>query len=100
MPTLVLVRLILNRTRNLKTLNQLKPGQQAQIVSIEGYDAIASRLREMGFVPGQPIEFLRAAPLGDPLKCSVQGALVAVRLGEARRVHIELISEPIAAPAV
>lgn len=84
----------------MKTLNQLKPGQRAQIVRIDGYDGIASRLREMGFVPGQPIEFLRAAPLGDPLKCSVQGARVAVRAGEARRVHIEVISDAVVEAAV
>ncbi|TWU26229.1 FeoA domain protein [Novipirellula galeiformis] len=76
------------------TLDQLKPGQMAQIVRIEGFDGIASRLREMGFVPGQAVQFLRSAPLGDPLKCSVQGSRIAVRCGEARRVFIEPIAEP------
>ena len=73
------------------TLDQLRPGQRAEIIRIEGFDGIASRLREMGFVPGQSIEFLRAAPLGGPLKCSVQGSRIAVRTGEARRVCIEPI---------
>ncbi len=73
------------------TLDQLLPGQRAEIVRIDGFDAIASRLREMGFVPGQPIEFLRKAPLGDPLKCSIQGTRIAVRSGEARRVCIQPI---------
>ncbi len=71
------------------TLDQLLPGQTAQIVRIDGFDGIASRLREMGFVPGQSVQFLRSAPLGDPLKCAVQGGRVAVRSGEARRVFIE-----------
>ncbi len=71
------------------TLDQLKPGQRGQIVRIDGVDGIAARLREMGFVPGQAIEYLRRAPLGDPLKCSVQGTRIAVRCGEARRVYIE-----------
>ena len=73
------------------TLDQLRPGQRAEIIRIDGFDGIASRLREMGFVPGQSIEFLRAAPLGDPLKCSIQGSRIAVRSGEARRVCIEPI---------
>ncbi|GAA4448154.1 ferrous iron transport protein A [Novipirellula rosea] len=76
------------------TLDQLQPGQMAKIVRIDGFDGIASRLREMGFVPGQSVQFLRSAPLGDPLKCSVQGSRIAVRCGEARRVLIEPIAEP------
>ncbi|EMI21198.1 ferrous iron transport protein A [Rhodopirellula maiorica SM1] len=64
-----------------------------KIVRIDGFDGIASRLREMGFVPGQSVQFLRSAPLGDPLKCSVQGSRIAVRCGEARRVYIEPIAE-------
>ena len=71
------------------TLDQLKPGQRGEIVRIDGVDAVSSRLREMGFVPGQLVEFLRRAPLGDPLKCSVQGARIALRSGEAQRVFIE-----------
>ena len=87
------MRLILNKGNlSVTTLDQLRPGQRAEIVRIDGFDGIASRLREMGFVPGQSIEFLRAAPLGDPLKCSVQGSRIAVRMGEARRVCIEPIS--------
>ena len=73
------------------TLDQLRPGQRAEIIRIEGCDSIASRLREMGFVPGQAIEFLRVAPLGDPLKCLVQGTRIAVRNREARRVCIQPI---------
>ena len=71
------------------TLDQLRPGQCGRIVRIDGVDGIASRLREMGFVPGQKVQYLRAAPLGDPVKCSVQGSRIAVRCGEARRVFIE-----------
>ncbi|WP_197231416.1 FeoA family protein [Novipirellula artificiosorum] len=77
------------------TLDQLQPGQFGQIVRIDGFDGIASRLREMGFVPGQPVQFLRTAPLGDPMKCSVQGSRIAVRNGEARRVYIEPMAAPI-----
>jgi Fe2+ transport system protein FeoA len=73
------------------TLDQLQPGQQGQIVRIDGVDGIASRLREMGFVPGEPVKHLRRAPLGDPMKCSILGCRIAVRSGEARRVLVEPI---------
>jgi Fe2+ transport system protein FeoA len=46
----------------------------------------------MGFIPGEPVEYLRRAPLGDPVKCSIHGCRIAVRNGEARRVFVEPIS--------
>ena len=75
------------------TLDALKPGQAGRIIRIDGFDGISSRLREMGFVPGQTVQFLRAAPLGDPLKCNIDGSRVAVRCSEARRVLVESCSE-------
>lgn len=73
------------------TLDRLLPGQRARIVRVDGHDGISCRLREMGFIPGQAVTFVRAAPLGDPLKCSVQGSRIAVRVGEARRVEVESV---------
>lgn len=73
------------------TLDQLQPGQQGEIVRVDGADGIACRLREMGFVPGEAVKYLRRAPLGDPLKCFIHGCRIAVRRGEARRVLVELI---------
>lgn len=75
------------------TLDQLAPGQKARIVRINGDDGISVRLREMGFVPGQAIEFVQAAPLGDPLRCEIQGSRIAVRAGEARRVCLEPLED-------
>jgi len=74
------------------TLDNLLPGQQARIVKIDGHDSISARLREMGFVPGQAVQFLKAAPLGDPLRILVQGSRIAVRSGEARRVQLEPVT--------
>ena len=71
------------------TLDQLKPGQRAEIVRIDGFDGIASRLREMGFVPGELVQYLRAAPFGGPVNCAIQNSRVAVRGGEARRVLVQ-----------
>ena len=73
------------------TLDQLMPGQRGEILRIEGADGIAARLREMGFVPGEAVEYLRRAPLGDPVKCLIHGSRVAVRHGEASRVFVKLI---------
>lgn len=72
----------------MRTLDQLRPGQSGEIARVEGCDGISCRLREMGFVPGEVVRFLCAAPLGDPLNCIIQGSRVALRGREARRISL------------
>ena len=72
----------------MKTLDQLRPGQQGEIKQVQGCDGIACRLREMGFIPGETVRFLSAAPLGDPLNCIIQGCRIALRASEAVRVSL------------
>lgn len=72
----------------MKTLDQLKTGESAQIVEILGNDAIAARLMEMGLIEGVVLESLGAAPLGDPLEFLVRGYRLSLRISEARRVQV------------
>ena len=71
------------------TLDMLSPGQVADVVRVAGGDGVAVRLREMGFVPGEAVRLLRLAPLGDPLKCMIQGSRVAIRNREAQRIVVK-----------
>jgi ferrous iron transport protein A len=72
------------------TLDQLTLGQRARVAEIEGEDALAIRLMEMGLTEGEEIEFLGRAPLGDPLEFLVRGYRLSLRQSEARRVRIEI----------
>ncbi len=71
-----------------QTLDQLSEGQAATILDVEGDDAIAVRLLEMGLTDGELIRSLGAAPLGDPLEFEVRGYRLSLRIVEARRVMI------------
>ena len=71
-----------------QTLNQLSEGQTATIVDVDGDDAVAVRLLEMGLTDGESIKSLGAAPLGDPLEFEVRGYRISLRISEARRVQI------------
>ena len=71
-----------------QTLNQLPEGQTATIVDVDGDDAVAVRLLEMGLTDGESIKSLGAAPLGDPLEFEVRGYRISLRISEARRVQI------------
>lgn len=71
------------------TLNDLQEGQRGTILDVEGNDATAARLLEMGLIPGEIVEMIGQAPMGDPLEFAVVGYRLSLRRVEARRVRIE-----------
>ncbi len=53
-------------------------------------DPIAQRLRDLGFVPGEPIRLVACGPLGgEPLLVQIGYTRFALRRTEARRVRIQ-----------
>ena len=54
---------------NTLRLADLTPGKSAVVTAISGAGRVASRLMEMGFVPGTIVEVLRRAPFGDGAMC-------------------------------
>ncbi len=72
----------------MSTLDQLPIGRRARVIEIEGDDALAVRLMEMGLTEGEEVELLGRAPLGDPLEFLVRGYRLSLRQTEARRVHV------------
>lgn len=71
------------------TLDRLQTGSTASVLRIDGDDAIARRLNDLGFWPGTPVSLVRRAPLGDPLELSLRGYRLALRRKEARRIVVE-----------
>jgi ferrous iron transport protein A len=52
-------------------------------------DAIARRLRELGFVDGETVEIVAKGPLGgEPLLALIGFTRFALRRSEAARVHV------------
>ncbi len=70
------------------TLDTLPIGQSANIAEIQGDDAIAIRLMEMGLTEGEEIRVLAVAPLGDPVEYEIRGYRLSLRRTEARRVLV------------
>lgn len=53
-------------------------------------DAIAQRLRDLGFVAGEPVRLVARGPLGaDPMLVQIGYTRFALRRAEAARVSIE-----------
>ncbi len=73
-------------------LNELKEQDIAVIENVEGTDSVAMRLMEMGIIPGEEIEMIGRAPLGDPLEFRISGYQLSLRKSEAARVSVRFAS--------
>ena len=78
------------------TVNDMHPGERAIIKSVMGNGSLHQRLREMGLMEGFSIEFIRSAPLGDPLEVLIQDYYLSIRRAEAAliEIHNEAALEP------
>lgn len=74
------------------TLAKLKKGQKASIVAFN-IDTIPLKLLEMGCLPGNTVELLQVAPLGDPIYINVNDSHVAIRKETAIDIDVEIITE-------
>ena len=57
----------------MKTLKDIKVGQGATVVRLEGEGVIKRRIMDMGITKGTYIFVKKVAPLGDPLELTVRG---------------------------
>ncbi len=65
----------------------LKKGQMAQISDIN-IDEIPLKLIEMGCLPGNTIQLIQVAPMGDPLFFNINDSKVAIRKKTAQEIYI------------
>lgn len=85
-------------TADAPSLLDLADGAPATILAVrelDGGDAIAVRLRDLGFVPGEPVHVVAHAPFGrDPIAVQVGYTRFALRRAEAARVLVASATEP------
>ena len=72
-----------------RPLDELPIGETAAIVCFDQDDAVARRLFDLGFTPGECVVRLRQAPLGDPLMFRVGGVEIVLRRAQAKRILVE-----------
>ncbi len=75
-------------TTEARTLDQLKPGQTAAVVSLASTGPNRRRMLDLGILPGTAIEVEMVSPLGDPIAYRVRGAVIALRREQAREINI------------
>ena len=76
-----------SRTLRLTDLPRRIAAAVERVEDVGPNDAIARRLRELGFVAGEPVEVLAAGPVGaEPLLVQVGFTRFALRRAEAGRI--------------
>lgn len=71
------------------TLNELRPGDQARVVRIEGSGPVKRRIMDMGVTRGCQLKVMKLAPLGDPMEITVRGYELTLRKNECQCIQVE-----------
>ncbi len=74
-------------------LSDLKKGQSGRILSVGGDGALRQHFLDMGVIPGTNIDYIKAAPMGDPVAYMIWGYELTLRLQDAEKIQIELIEQ-------
>lgn len=72
-------------------LSKIKTGTKVRIKSFEN-DEIILKLMEMGCLPEEELTVWKKAPWGDPIYVLVAGYSLSLRLDEAEKINVEIIT--------
>ena len=72
----------------MKTLKEVKVGQNATVMKLHGEGPVRRRMMDMGITKGVEIHVRKMAPLGDPMELSVRGYELSLRKADAEMVEV------------
>ena len=72
-------------------LLQADNGYWVRVVGFRGGRGMQSRLTQMGFLPGNRVRIIRAAPFHGPLLIQVEGREIVLGRGVASHILVERI---------
>ena len=73
----------------MKTLRDVKIGETATVVKLQGEGAIRRRIMDMGITKGVELYVRKVAPLGDPVEITVRDYELSIRKADAEMVEVE-----------
>lgn len=73
----------------MKTIGDMKIGETAKVVRLDGEGAVKRRIMDMGLTKGVQVTVRKVAPLGDPIELTVRGYELSIRKDEAAKVEVE-----------
>ncbi len=73
----------------MKTLKDLKVGENGVVVRLHGEGPVKRRIMDMGITKGVEVHVRKVAPLGDPMELNVRGYELSVRRADAEMIEIQ-----------
>lgn len=73
----------------MKTLKEIKCGETATVLRLQGEGALKRRIMDMGITKGAQVFVRKVAPLGDPIEITVRGYELSIRKSEAENILVE-----------
>ena len=69
-------------------LSEMKVGERGVILDFIAESDDCERIEEMGVTPGETVELIRYAPLGDPIEIKIRGYNLSLRRAEAELIEV------------
>ncbi|MEE1353552.1 MAG: ferrous iron transport protein A [Acutalibacteraceae bacterium] len=73
----------------MRTMRDVKVGEDVVIKKLTGTGAVKRRLMDMGLTRGTQVHVRKVAPLGDPVEVTVRGYELSLRKADAEMIEIE-----------
>lgn len=73
----------------MKTLRDIKVGENAVVKKLHGEGAVKRRIMDMGLTKGAEVYIRKVAPLGDPIELTVRGYELSLRKADAEMIEVE-----------
>ena len=72
----------------MRTVVDLKIGETAKVVKLNGEGPVKRRIMDMGITKGTEVTVRKVAPLGDPIEITVRGYELSLRKDEASKIEM------------
>ena len=71
------------------TLKDVKVGEKARVIKINGEGAVRRRIMDMGITKNVEIFVRKMAPFGDPMELNLRGYELTLRKEDASMIEVE-----------
>ena len=73
----------------MRTLKDVKVGDTATVVKLNGEGPVRRRIMDMGITKGVEVRIRKVAPLGDPIEVTVRCYELSLRKADADMIEVE-----------
>ena len=74
-------------------LHEMRIGDSANVVQVEGSGALRQHLLDMGLIPGARVTLVKYAPMGDPMELRLHGYELTLRKADAAQIEVEVTED-------